>query len=321
MVKAPLTRDVAEAHVRGKTVLGGVASDEDGYTTCVGLDLDAHLSSQRPAAAAKRFAQVAIAMDVPVVLHASKSGKGAHIRTLFKQKVPTHLARALYLALVIAAGLSADSAVDKVWPPSKGLGVLALPYNGKIAKQTGGTLALDAWSLAPLDKQEQVAAVLDTEEMDREELEQALVSMQIRTDREARLLSGGGGGGGRGSDTQREVKNQADGGIHLMINHCEAVKRLADEAPHVPYEFWFAMMTNFRPFIGGYDLFEEFSRLDPVRYDARRMTQSWQAISGGPRLCENLQTGWRCPKRGECAARSPAGLPFALKKAGLVPQA
>ena len=124
IVKEPLTDEVAIAHVTGRIIVGAVASDDDGKTNAVGLDLDRHLSDQKPGLAAKRFADTAKAMDVPIMVHASKSGNGAHIRTLFSERVPTYLARALYMAMVIAAGLSADKAVDKVWPPSNGVGVL-----------------------------------------------------------------------------------------------------------------------------------------------------------------------------------------------------
>lgn len=314
MIKEPLTREVAEQHVRGKIMIGGVASDEQGYTTSVGLDLDAHLAEQHPARAARRFVQVAEALDVPVVVHTSKSGKGAHIRTLFADRVPTHLARAMYVAMVVTAGLSADKAVDKVWPPTHGLGVLALPYNGKIAMHCGGTLALDPWSLKPLPKADQLTGVLDSEELARDDLENTLVAMEIRTDEEARLLSGSGHTNTRAPDGLRQIKDQADGGIQHMLEICDAVKRLGDEAPHLSYEFWFSMMTNFRPFIGGYDIFAEYSRLDPVRFNERHLTRTWQAISGGPRRCDNLDTGWQCPKYGVCPAKSPAGLPFAVER-------
>lgn len=314
MMKSPLTPELAEQHVRGKIMLGGVASDEQGYTTSVGLDLDAHLADQRPASAAKRFVQVAEALDVPIVVHTSKSGKGAHIRTLFSDRIPTHLARSMYIAMVVSSGLSANKAVDKVWPPTHGLGVLALPYNGAMAKKYGGTVALNPWTLSPLPKADQVTGVLEAPEMSRDDVEKTLVAMQIRTDEEARLLSGCARSALENPDGLREIKNQTDGGIQHMIEMCDAVKRLEEEGPFISYDFWFSMMTNFRPFIGGYEIFREFSRLDPARFDERHLLRTWEAISGGPRRCDNLDTGWECPRLRVCPARSPAGLPFAVER-------
>jgi hypothetical protein len=248
-----------------------------------------------------------------VVVHSSKSRKGAHARTLFNERVPPHLARALYISLVIASGLSGDAAVDKVWPPTHGLGVLAMPYNGRMAHENGGCLALDSWTLMPLGKDDQIAVVMDSEEMDRSELESGLVAMGVRTDGEAQLLSG------CGTDNKqpwspRTVKDEQDGGVQLMYNNCAAVDRLVSEATSINYEFWFSMMTNFRPFRGGREIFEQISMLDPARYKARQLANMWSKISGGPRKCENLDPGWECPNRAACVAKSPAGLPFHLQK-------
>lgn len=315
IIKQPLTDEVALKHVTGQCILGGVASDEEGKTTSVGLDLDAHLSDQRPGLAAKRFAEAAKALDVPIVVHSSKSGKGAHIRTLFSERVPTFLARALYMAIVLASGLSGAKAVDKVWPPTHGLGVLALPYNAKVAKASGGSLALNPYTLQPIEKSAQTAAVLDTQEVSRSELEQTLKSMGVLTEKEAALLSGTASMNRKWDGTaERSNKDGTDGGIQHMMRECAAVERLREEAESATYEFWFGMATNFKPFIGGYELFKALSEIDVGRFKQRDLDKQWRAISGGPRLCSHLESGWTCPKRAECAARSPAGLPFAVQR-------
>jgi hypothetical protein len=321
IIKKPLTPEIAELHVRGKTILGAVASDADGKTNNVGLDLDAHFAEQNPAKAARRFVQAAQALDVPVIIHASKSGKGAHIRTIFSERVPTFIARALYIALVITAGLNGEKAVDKVWPPSHGLGVLALPYNAQCAKAVGGTLALDPNTLRPLARDAQVASVLDTEEMSREQAEATLRHLNVLTEIDAAILSGAAKSNGKYVDPTRAVREGTDGGIQEMMYHCHAVDRLRDEATLVSYEFWFGMMTNFRPFIGGKEIFTALSQLDASRFEPKVLERSWKAIAGGPRMCAHLDTSWTCPLFGTCPAKSPAGLPFAVKRAQRAMQA
>ena len=306
------------AHVQGKHILGAVASDAESRTTVVGLDLDAHMAGQNPGRAAVQFVRTAQALDVPCIVHSSKSGKGAHIRTLFSESVPGFLARALYVAIVLAAGLSADKAVDKVWPPVHGLGVLALPYNAQCANAAGGTLALNPNTMQPLPKEAQLSCVLDAHDMTRGEVEDVLRSMGVFTEGQAALLAGQARATCANSDGTRVIKDGVDGGVKHMLSTCEAVKRFQDEATSVSYEFWFGMMTNFRPFIGGKDLFTAISELDPKRFDQRVIENSWKAIRGGPRLCTHLDTGWECPMLGTCQAKSPAGLPFALRREGRV---
>jgi hypothetical protein len=303
------TDDVLEQHIRGTALLGAVAADDSGTTDSVGLDLDGHTTNQDPLGAAKKFITTAQALDIPVVLHSSKGGRGYHLRTLFRSRVPCWLARALFVALAMAAGISGDNAMDKVWPPSRGFGVLALPYQSGFAMQTGGTIALNQSTFEPLPASEQIEAVTECEECDREDAEALLSFMGVNTVEDAKILAGS-----PRAATNEIIKDGTDGGLHVMAEHCAAVKRLFDEAATVKYEFWFGMMTNFKPFHGGRDVFRAFSKLDVARWDEVAFDRSWKAITGKPRLCENLERGWVCPKRAVCDARAPAGLPFAIKR-------
>lgn len=306
IVKAPLTREVAELHVRGKRLLGAVGSDPDGFTTSVGLDLDAHTFKQDPVSAAKRFVLKAKAVDIPILMHKSKSGSGLHIRTIFRDLVPVHEARALYVGLVMLAGLASDAAVDKVWPPPYGLGVLAFPYNAQFALKTGGCLALNPFTMQVLDRSEQMMPVLDSTEPDRDDLIGALRALGLRTDDQVQLLSSGAPV--RRNTVVSPTQKGTDKGLDIMFDQCEAVNRLRYEARELSYEFWFGMMTNFAPFADGHEVFTTISKLDSARFDAKKLNAMWSSIKGGPRYCENLDTGWTCPKRAKCRARSPAGL-------------
>ena len=308
--RAPTDEEI-EAHIRGACLLGGVSADDDGKTNCVGLDLDAHTSDQRPLAAAKRFATTCNALEIPLVIHTSKSGKGCHIRALFQQPVTCWLARALFVALAITAGIDQDKAMDKVWPPSKGYGVLALPYQAKYAAHTGGTLALNPHSFEVVPKGEQIEAVTEAMEISPEDIEGLLNFLGVKSEQAAKLLSGHAL-----HAMGTTIKDGSDGGIQHMIQHCKAVRKLQEDASNLSYDFWFGMMTNFKPFWGGKELFEAFSQLDVKRWEQKAFDRSWNGITGKPRYCNNLGTDWSCPDRDTCTARSPAALPFALRRQG-----
>lgn len=308
-IQSLATDQQLEAHLVGHELVGGIASDDDGTTTCVGLDVDAHTSEQRPEAATKRFCDTCRMVDVPVLVHRSKSGKGMHVRTCFEGSVPSFFARALYVSLCIAAGIEGDKAVDKVWPPTFGYGVLALPYQAAWARRTGGTLAVDPGTLEPLPRDAQLDSVLDGDEMQYGEVLSVLDFLGVSSARQAKAISGFTGYVG-------QVKDGLDGGVQYMVRECAAVQRLVDEAETLPYEFWFGMMTNFKPFMGGKELFQAFSELDERRWNKREFDRSWEAVRGKPRMCWNLDNNWRCPLCDKCGAKSPAGLPFFLKRLG-----
>ncbi|MFA4971413.1 MAG: hypothetical protein WC683_02285 [bacterium] len=308
--RAPTDQEVVE-HIRGRRLLGAVSADDQGMTTAVGLDLDAHVSGQRPLAAAKRFVQACQVFDIPVLVHTSKSAKGCHVRTLFNKETPSWMARAMYVALAVSSDLNQDSACDKVWPPSHGYGVLALPYQGRYAVQNGGTIALNPNTWLPYPQDVQLDVVTEAREMDTDDIEGVLRTFGINTERQAKLLAGAALSG----PTEPSCRDGTDGGVQEMINHCAAVKRLEEEAGTVPYVFWFGMMTNFRPFANGRELFEAYCELDPKRHDPRALDRMWKAITGRPRICLHLDPQWTCPLQGRCPANAPAGLPFAVKRA------
>jgi hypothetical protein len=281
-------------------------------TTSVGLDLDAHTSDQKPAVAALKFVDTCKMIELPTIVHTSKSGKGFHIRTLFKRPITCWLARALFVAMAIASGIDEDKALDKVWPPTRGHGVLALPYQAEYAHKNGGSQAFDVKTMEPLPKGEQLEAVTEAEEVHPEEVEAILEFLGVKTEKSAKILSGF-----PLNVRGIAVKDGTDKGIQEMITWCYAVERLIEEAAEIPYEFWFGMMTNFKPFYGGREIFQAMSELDTARFDPKALERSWNGINGGPRLCVNLDHNWRCPKLGICKSKSPAALPFERRRKGL----
>ena len=314
LVHREVSDEELESHVLGKSMIGGVAADDDGRTTCVGLDLDAHTEGQRPGYAATKFMVTAKALNIPVIVHSSKSGKGYHVRTLFSESVPTHYARAMYACLIILSQLSADTSVDKVWPPASGLGVLALPYNSRYSQTTGGCLALNTSTLKPLPKEEQLSTVLDSEEIALNDVTGQLEEFGCTTEEEARALSGSPLHGGLAQDL---IKDGVDRGVMVMHEGCEACRYFIDHVAELDYRAWFGMMTNYKPFVDGKKIFEIVSQLDPARFNQKTLDKSWRAIRGKPVNCRNLfGSDWECAHSAECDARSPAGFPGMIVRRG-----
>lgn len=308
MVKRALPGELIREHLIGKRMIGAVGADGHGSTNVVGLDVDAHHEGQHPAQAAQKFVAVAQAFDVPVIMHTSKSGKGLHVRTLFKSYVPSFFARALYMALIVSAGLKTDSSVDKIWPPPTGLGVLAMPYNFKAVKEHGGTLAVDPNTMQPYKRAQQFDAVLEAGEMSDDEVVGVLESFGMRTEKE-QMIAAGVPAGLDPRKSYAPAENQD--GLVEMVNNCAAVEYVMREleTSTISRNFWWSMMTNFKPFKDGKRIYEAMSSADERRFEKKVFDKQWESVKGKPRLCENLDPGnWECPKRDTCPARAPAGL-------------
>jgi len=318
-ISRPIDTGWLVRHVLGDTMVGAVSCDDEGKTTVVGIDLDAHHKDQSPNPAARRFVDAATAWDIPTLVHRSKSGKGYHIRTLFSERVDGYLARCLYLCLANAAQVDIDSAFDKVWPPSQGYGVLALPLNCKYIKD-GGCVALDPATFEPIDLTCQIEAILEAKTMDATELTGTLVAMDATTEKLARQIAGSSG---RSLNGQEANEGGKDGGLPHMMDNCYAVNRLIEEPLLVHYDFWVGMASNFKPFIGGREVFQSIQQnhyqVDPgsAKYDPRRFEHIWRPLKK-PHLCTRLSNAeWTCPNLGVCGCRAPAGLPFWLRKVGI----
>ena len=316
IVSKPLTDDMIVAHITGRRILGGVGADARGGTNLVGLDVDAHYDGQNPGLATKRFVAMAEMCSVPTMVHTSKSGKGFHIRTLFKKHIPSFLARALYAGILAYAGLAngqdKDKSVDKIWPPATGRGVLALPYQRSFAHSNKGTLALDPHTLRLIKSARQYDAVLQADELEEHEVLEILKQLGATT--ESEIMTAAGVPKGLDPRLTYVLAENQDGLQHLF-SQCEAVEHVIREltASTLPRNFWWGMMTNFKPFREGKELYDKISQLDTRRYRKKTFDAQWNSIKGKPRLCENLDPGWTCPRRDTCPARAPAGLAARLQ--------
>jgi hypothetical protein len=103
--------------------------------------------------------------------------------------------------------------------------------------------------------------------------------------------------------------------LDVLVRECAFVEHCARSAASLSYEQWFSLATVLHVFPAGDELFDEMSRRDPERYDAREARKKTATVRRPPRHCTSL--GWSCPKLGTCGAigvRSPAGLPYKLRR-------
>jgi hypothetical protein len=264
-------------------------------TNCVGVDLDAHHENQHPIEAAKRLTGWAMALGVPIVCHRSRSGSGVHVRTVFEKAVPVIKAWQLYYTGLKNANVLTDPSFDKIWPPKNGYGVLALPLNGRAAKENGGSIGVDPVTMKPLPKGAHAVALLEGERMSLADLDFFVGDVELETDEGPRL------------DLVEGLYN----GLEPMLYECCAVRRLEQEATTVPYEFWRGMAASFRVLKGGYQAFWNLSRMDPVRFSQKALDKAWNSKSVVH--CENLDRSWVCPRLRECRARG-VGRPSYIAK-------
>jgi hypothetical protein len=103
--------------------------------------------------------------------------------------------------------------------------------------------------------------------------------------------------------------------LDVLAENCDFVRWCADFPDAMTYEQWFSLATILAVFPGGAQLFDAISASDSKRYRSREIERKLSSIRGAPRHCVNV--GWHCPKLAECGAigvRSPAGLPYKLKR-------
>jgi hypothetical protein len=105
--------------------------------------------------------------------------------------------------------------------------------------------------------------------------------------------------------------------LDVLARECAFIQEAARAPETISYDAWFALGTILAVFPGGREVFDAISRNDPRRYRPGEPEEKLRSIRGRPTHCRNL--GWACHRLDECArlgVRSPAGLPFKLRRAG-----
>jgi hypothetical protein len=82
-------------------------------TAWVACDFDNHNGQKDPARDLKNLIEVCNALDVPLIVFSSNSGKGFHAYLFFESPIPASKARAILLALLDRAGVDISHRRDK----------------------------------------------------------------------------------------------------------------------------------------------------------------------------------------------------------------
>lgn len=314
-----------EQHLRGELVAGAVHGAET-TTTVMATEADgaSHdtLREKLGGAVDAKAAAIEVRAELgrlgfmPPIVATSKGGDGYHLRVLFAEPVPAERARLVMSAIKSRVGLDE---IDVVYPASSGGDglVLALPFAGLDGScpfvKPGGSRIVHPASLEPYPDDEQIDALEGWPRSTATMLERAAEILQIDADESKPAPALRMVPNTKSTDARvPEYFNELD----VLAENCAFVEHAAAEPASLSYTEWFSLATVLAPFTGGKSLFDAISRRDSKRYARGEPDKKIESVSGKPRLCTNL--GWSCPKLRECSAlgvRSPAGLPFKLKRA------
>lgn len=164
--RLPLTKEVIAAHLIGDEHIGLYPLFNDNTCAFLAADFDG------PAAMLDALAYVKAgrALQVPVVLEISQSGRGAHTWVFFAKRVPAATARGVGTALIHEAmnlrGTMDLRSYDRLFPsqdvlPDGGYGnQIAAPLTGKRRKD-GLTVFMDLATLEPYEDQWEFLSTVD----------------------------------------------------------------------------------------------------------------------------------------------------------------
>jgi hypothetical protein len=280
----------------------------------------ADFDGKRPGTDWKRDVQnaVEVLMDhegLPCFVNLSRSGKGAHIRLLFKEPVPAYLARRFMDAWLEEAGVlineedwgAVPPSFDRLIPPQDTLsggvnddgyrlpGNLAgSPLHAGHARHNGGSLPLSTKEAArgnfePDGKHwEHVMTALERRAWGRAELLAAIADCPGSVSTEPPTHSG--------TFRALPILRGDDAELQYVQTFCRFMQEM--HQPHAQsYALWVALATQLHRFgEAGRNAFHEISAMDP-RYDAEDVEKKWvQTERLHPVRCETLvKMGYRCP--------------------------
>jgi len=261
----------------------------------------------------------------PCFVNLSRSGRGAHIRMLFREPVPAWMARRwMYFWLEESGVIRGDEAeweeevpasFDRLIPPQDQLSgrmnrhgyrlpgnLIGSPLHAGLARGNGGTLPLDPIAAENGDFNpdgrhwEHVMHALERRGWGEDELRDALRScpddnISLDPPRYGFLWDGDG-------TARRSLPVMPSGAKELdyTLKFCAFMKHMALPGQQ-PYQLWLALATQLHRFgDAGHAAFHHLSAQDP-RYNARDVDQKWlQTGLMSPIRCHTLvDMGYRCP--------------------------
>lgn len=312
-------KDYLDAHLSGLMRVGTIHGGEP-TTRLMAVDIDG--SSHDPTNNAPETLNALLDVATPVgltpsVVFSSKSGTGFHVYFLLDQELET--LRAAFYMRWLKRQLGRRE-LDCLYPSSnRGDGtVLSLPWFGLFATSnaartsTGGVIVAPA-SLVPVSDQARALS-------EAPRLSPNALNIEIPANAPPSSAT-------QVPDQKDETNFLAPNvsyhrkpgfrDLDILQANCKFI-RFAETTPErLSYKSWFSLATVLRVFDGGPSLFDEISRKDPTRYRPGEPVAKIESVNGRPRHCRNL--GWSCPDAAKCETlnvRSPAGLPFKLRRYG-----
>jgi len=327
-VYSPLRDETIRLHLAGQLEIGTYPMIPDlewprVYWICADFDgKKEHTDWQRDV---KKALEFLLDFDgCPCFVNLSRSGKGAHIRMLFKESVPGWAARRWLTFWLEEAGIlrpeedddflgdEREPSFDRLIPPQDLLsnrltfdgmrrpGNLAgCPLNARHARSHGGTLPLDPYRAARGDFTP-----------DGKHWEHVMTALEARAWGEAELFEAIADCPGDLGVAPPNAQVDANGHLHralpvipgdnreLQYNlaFCEFFRHMRHPS-NQSYPLWVALATQLHRFGDeGYEMFHQISALDS-RYVTKDTDLKWQQTADmQPIRCDTLvQFGWRCP--------------------------
>lgn len=338
-VYAPMTDEVARRHMSGDIEVGTYAlvpgATEREFPRCwwIAADFDGKKQGCDWEADVQKFLGFITESGANLLVNRSRSGKGVHVRALFRETVPAWMARRWMQAWLEESSVVSEiddaipSSFDRLIPMQDTLrfdltdsghrrpgNLVGAPMHKRLAASTGGTLPISteaalAGNFEPDGRHwEHLVHALEGRAWGEKELREALVDAPGSDTGQPPPMTGGLAYPNRSLPVLSE--HQADLELLATRRHC-AFFRYLQAGGEQPYALWVAFASQLHRFgEAGHDLFHEVSALDP-RYKAHAVEQKWkQTAEMRPMRCDTLvEMGFRCPhlttKRCN-GARSPA---------------
>ncbi len=297
-----------------KHILGKKPKDRRGIypmlpgdlTAWIAADLDNHDGKKDPLGDLTKLIEVARALDLPITVFSSNSGKGFHTYLFSEKPIPAAKARSLLLALLDRAGIDISHRRDKegsfdcLFPKQDSLedkdigNLIALPYFGDAVRERHASLVIDPGTLEPFGSslEENFEFFLETmRPMAETEVDGALKEMGISLHRGNLALDL--------SNTGSTVQ------LPEIVEKCAFLNHCRDDAPSLPEPDWYMMVCILAREYGGPALVHELSRGYPgySREETQQKINHALMDQPGPITCKKVKEIYDCGK--DCGVVCP----------------
>lgn len=338
-VYGPVTGEAVMRHLAGQIEIGSYslipgATSAD-FPTCrwIGADFDGKKQGADWEHDVQRFLAMLVDTRANILVNRSRSGRGAHVRVLFREPVLGWMARRWMQAWLEESGVVSEiddeipSSFDRLCPMQDTLrldltydnhrrpgNLLGSPMNKKLADLQGGTL--------PIAPESALVGEFEPDGKHWDHLVRAVERRDWGSDElRAALLDAPGGDDGKPptgmhyGNYKLTVLTGDAANLELLVmrRHCAFLQYL-QAGGNQPYSLWVALASQLHRYgEAGHNAFHELSQLD-ARYKAHTTETKWdQTVDMQPMRCDTLvDMGFKCPHlttRRCNGAKTPAYFP------------